>query len=347
MDSGSNCISSYNYYHAPKRVRIARFHKLSLQLCTIRQFTVLPHTYIQGCIYFVYFGKMPKQYPVLDNRPINKWKVTELRDELKKRNLAVKGLKDDLVNRLDEAIQKEREALEMEKDDEGSESESETKSMSSECNRKVNEAEDNVPKDETMVFPKETESAKGKYNDPSGKSVSSPMRGESKGSGTPLETIPSVNANEGIHDGIASTESVPQRKTGEDDVTESSHNDDVETKKVSSGPDLSHSSTTQVHDVISNIGSQVESVIGDAQTGNSINFPTAGETIDSDAPLVTIPSADANEGIADGMVLTESVPLGKVGEDEVIKSSQNNDEETKIYTAEPDLSHSSTTQALI
>ncbi|CAH9140131.1 unnamed protein product [Cuscuta epithymum] len=290
---------------------------------------------------------MPKQYPVLDNRPINKWKVAELRDELKKRNLAVKGLKDDLVNRLDEAIQKEREALEMEEDDKGSESESETKSMSSECDKKVNEAEDSVPKDETMDLPDETDSTKGIYNDQSGKSVSSPTGGESKGSGTPLETIPSVNANEGIHDGIASTESVPQRVTGEDDVTKSSHNDDVETKKVSSGPDLSHSSTTQVHDVISNIGSQVESVTGDAQTGNSINFPTAGESIDSDAPLVsevTIPSADANEGIADGMVSTESVPLGKVEGDEVIKSSQNNDVETKIYSAEPDLSHSTTTQ---
>ncbi|MCD9639370.1 hypothetical protein HAX54_023811 [Datura stramonium] len=47
-------------------------------------------------------------YPVLDNLPINKWKVAELREELKRRNLMTKGLKDDLVRRLNEAICKER-----------------------------------------------------------------------------------------------------------------------------------------------------------------------------------------------------------------------------------------------
>ncbi|KAM3342598.1 apoptotic chromatin condensation inducer in the nucleus isoform X1 [Capsicum galapagoense] len=58
-------------------------------------------------------------YPVLDNRPINKWKVAELKEELKRRNLATKGLKDDLVRRLNEAICEEMEAAEVEesKDD--------------------------------------------------------------------------------------------------------------------------------------------------------------------------------------------------------------------------------------
>lgn len=57
---------------------------------------------------------MSAEYPVLDNRPINKWKVTELREELRRRNLTPKGLKDDLVKRLFEAIRIEMDTNEEE-----------------------------------------------------------------------------------------------------------------------------------------------------------------------------------------------------------------------------------------
>ncbi|XAR62297.1 hypothetical protein NMG60_11017010 [Bertholletia excelsa] len=53
--------------------------------------------------------KTPSTYPILDNRPIDKWKVTELKEELKRRKLTTKGLKEDLVQRLHEAIQNENE----------------------------------------------------------------------------------------------------------------------------------------------------------------------------------------------------------------------------------------------
>lgn len=46
-------------------------------------------------------------FPVLKNKPIDQWKVTELKDELKKRKLPVKGLKEELVRRLFESIQSE------------------------------------------------------------------------------------------------------------------------------------------------------------------------------------------------------------------------------------------------
>ncbi|KAF7042743.1 hypothetical protein CFC21_052254 [Triticum aestivum] len=46
-------------------------------------------------------------FPVLKNRPIDQWKVTELKDELRKRRLPVKGLKEELVRRLFESIQSE------------------------------------------------------------------------------------------------------------------------------------------------------------------------------------------------------------------------------------------------
>ncbi|KAK6922962.1 Acin1, RNSP1-SAP18 binding (RSB) motif [Dillenia turbinata] len=53
---------------------------------------------------------MSSPYPVLDNRPIDQWKVTELKEELKRRKLTTKGLKEDLVKRLSEAVYSEREA---------------------------------------------------------------------------------------------------------------------------------------------------------------------------------------------------------------------------------------------
>ncbi|CAN6312556.1 unnamed protein product [Urochloa humidicola] len=55
-------------------------------------------------------------YPVLNNRPIDQWRVTDLKDELRKRRLPVKGLKEELVRRLFESIQSEKEADEASED---------------------------------------------------------------------------------------------------------------------------------------------------------------------------------------------------------------------------------------
>ncbi|PKA49548.1 hypothetical protein AXF42_Ash004088 [Apostasia shenzhenica] len=54
--------------------------------------------------------KTPNNYPVLDDKPIDQWRVTELREELRRRRLATKGLKEELVRRLDEAIRNEIES---------------------------------------------------------------------------------------------------------------------------------------------------------------------------------------------------------------------------------------------
>ena len=51
---------------------------------------------------------MPTGYSILDNRPLDHWKVTELKDELRRRKMTTKGLKEDLIKRLDEAIRTER-----------------------------------------------------------------------------------------------------------------------------------------------------------------------------------------------------------------------------------------------
>ncbi|GMI67893.1 hypothetical protein HRI_000458600 [Hibiscus trionum] len=59
---------------------------------------------------------MSSKYQILNNRPIDQWRVTELKDELKRRKLITRGLKEDLVKRLDEALRAERENTENEED---------------------------------------------------------------------------------------------------------------------------------------------------------------------------------------------------------------------------------------
>ncbi|GMI67892.1 hypothetical protein HRI_000458500 [Hibiscus trionum] len=59
---------------------------------------------------------MSSKYQILNNRPIDQWKVTELKDELKRRKLITRGLKEELVKRLDEALRAERENTENEED---------------------------------------------------------------------------------------------------------------------------------------------------------------------------------------------------------------------------------------
>ncbi|XP_074571386.1 uncharacterized protein LOC141827938 [Curcuma longa] len=50
---------------------------------------------------------MSSPYPVLNNKSIDQWRVTELKEELKRRKLPVRGLKDELVRRLAEAMDAE------------------------------------------------------------------------------------------------------------------------------------------------------------------------------------------------------------------------------------------------
>ncbi|XP_041008063.1 apoptotic chromatin condensation inducer in the nucleus-like [Juglans microcarpa x Juglans regia] len=52
---------------------------------------------------------MSSIYPILGNQPIDQWKVMELKEELKRRKLTTKGLKDDLIERLDDAIRTDME----------------------------------------------------------------------------------------------------------------------------------------------------------------------------------------------------------------------------------------------
>lgn len=52
---------------------------------------------------------MSSPYPILDNKPIDQWKVTELKEELKRRKLKSSGKKEELIRMLDNAIRIERE----------------------------------------------------------------------------------------------------------------------------------------------------------------------------------------------------------------------------------------------
>ncbi|KAE9608032.1 putative transcription regulator SAP family [Lupinus albus] len=48
----------------------------------------------------------------MSSKPIHQWKVTELKEELKRRRLTTTGLKNDLIRRLDDALRAERDAVE-------------------------------------------------------------------------------------------------------------------------------------------------------------------------------------------------------------------------------------------
>ncbi|KAJ6834469.1 apoptotic chromatin condensation inducer in the nucleus [Iris pallida] len=50
---------------------------------------------------------MSTEYPVYNNKPIDQWKVTELREELRRRKLKINGLKEELLRRLDESLRSE------------------------------------------------------------------------------------------------------------------------------------------------------------------------------------------------------------------------------------------------
>ncbi|KAJ6801763.1 apoptotic chromatin condensation inducer in the nucleus [Iris pallida] len=50
---------------------------------------------------------MSTEYPVYNNKPIDQWKVTELKEELRRRKLKINGLKEELVRRLDESLRSE------------------------------------------------------------------------------------------------------------------------------------------------------------------------------------------------------------------------------------------------
>ena len=49
---------------------------------------------------------MSSPHPSSDGKPLEQLKVTELKEELKKRRLSLKGVKKDLYERLEEAIKK-------------------------------------------------------------------------------------------------------------------------------------------------------------------------------------------------------------------------------------------------
>lgn len=57
---------------------------------------------------------MSSPYSILNDRPVDQWKVTELKEELRRRRLKTNGLKEELVRRLDGALRSEMEEAEKE-----------------------------------------------------------------------------------------------------------------------------------------------------------------------------------------------------------------------------------------
>ncbi|GJS44919.1 apoptotic chromatin condensation inducer in the nucleus-like protein isoform X1 [Tanacetum coccineum] len=65
------------------------------------------HDLVLMAVRFTFEQMSSSPYVVLENRSLDQWKVTDLKEQLKRRNLTTKGLKDDLVKRLDQAVRAE------------------------------------------------------------------------------------------------------------------------------------------------------------------------------------------------------------------------------------------------
>ncbi|KAI3981092.1 hypothetical protein MKX01_032232 [Papaver californicum] len=92
-------------------------------------------------------------YSVLNGKPLEQWKVTELKEELKKRKLPVRGLKDELIKRLDFSILSEKEQQEetVQNVEENEQEEEETVQNVEKENESVMEEVDNWVNSETQA----------------------------------------------------------------------------------------------------------------------------------------------------------------------------------------------------
>uniref|UniRef100_A0ACD5YLU0 Uncharacterized protein n=1 Tax=Avena sativa TaxID=4498 RepID=A0ACD5YLU0_AVESA len=108
--------------------------------------------------WFLLFTVTMSSFPVLKNRPIDQWKVTELKDELRKRKLPIKGLKEELVRRLFDSIKSE-EASDESAEDVGANESADEGAIDVEANAPadedakgvgVNEPVDHAPEEHTV-----------------------------------------------------------------------------------------------------------------------------------------------------------------------------------------------------
>ncbi|KAF7834245.1 Apoptotic chromatin condensation inducer in the nucleus [Senna tora] len=140
----------------------------------------------------LYLDIMSSRYPILDNRPIDQWKVTELKEELKRRKLTTKGLKDDLIKRLNEAICIDREAAEASEKDEADKA-----SKEDEANKasKEDEANKASKKDEANGLDSDPQPVAGVQGSETVTVVSEVVDTISRGSPKPVETAASEKGN--------------------------------------------------------------------------------------------------------------------------------------------------------
>lgn len=80
---------------------------------------------------------MSSPYVKLGNRTLDQWKVTELKEELKKRKLTTSGLKQDLIRRLDEAVRFEMDSSTDNAEDDATQSELPIEKINAESNVSV------------------------------------------------------------------------------------------------------------------------------------------------------------------------------------------------------------------
>uniref|UniRef100_A0ACD5XLY1 Uncharacterized protein n=1 Tax=Avena sativa TaxID=4498 RepID=A0ACD5XLY1_AVESA len=276
-------------------------------------------------------------FPVLKNRPIDQWKVTELKDELRKRKLPIKGLKEELVRRLFDSIKSE-EASDESAEDVGANESADEGAIDVEANAPVDEDTKGVGVNEPVDQAPEEHTVSQKVT------VSVTEVHATQEITLPLSEDPPKDNQVAIHESLST-----EAQTEKGDEPESV---DGENSTVQEG----HPHTELVAEETPKIGTNETIVAGDVTSADLKSDLTSSE-VESDATGASnadkqdkvpapvdaqIPDTDPmNTDVADASVNNDAEPENDLGNNTLDNNEECKDSDLRNEDCKPIVSKSS------